>query len=214
MHKPADSRERILAAATELFAEFGFDGVALTTVIERSNTSKGTLYHYFSGKEDLYATVLEQMLDRIWAATFDLDAIGSCRKDEFWSLATEGSRRSASYMLERPAETRLWRDFQEQWRVLGDAGPTQRLRQRNLAMGSRLAERGQALGCVRRDLSPEQCAELIEAVDNVLDGWFFTLADEHGEARAFEIQLTRQMDMIRRMLAPASSDDSGGSSHE
>lgn len=211
----ADSRERILAAATELFAEFGFDGVALNTVIERSDTSKGTLYHYFSSKEDLYATVLEQMLDRVWAATFDLDAIHSCLEEDFWSLVAEGSRRSATYMLGHPAETRLWRDFQEQWRVLGDAGPTQRLRQRNLAMGAQLAERGQALGCVRRDLSPEQCAELVEAVDAVLDGWFFPLADEHGEARAFEIQLTRQVDMIRRMLAPADRDDSNsdGSAH-
>lgn len=213
--RPSESRQRIVAAATELFAESGFDGVSLNAVIERSATSKGTLYHHFASKEDLYATVLEDMLDRVWAS-FDRGAVEASTCDTFWSTIADSWRRSAAHMLAHPADTRLWRDFQEQWRALGDAGPTRRLRQRSLDMGEQLAERGQALGCVRTDLSPQQCAELVEAVDAVLDGWFFVVADELGEAEAFDVLGPRHIDMIRRMLAPstAAAGSKGGSGHE
>ncbi len=197
-----ETRERIVAVAGRLFSQHGFEGVALSTIIAESDTSKGTLYHYFASKEDLYSTVLEAMLERVWAVTYDVAWIREASADNFWCRVRQGSRRSAEYMMEHPSDLRLWRGFQEQWRVLGDAGPTRRLRGRSLEMGTTLATLGQRLGVVRRDLTPRQCAELVEAVDTVANGWFFELADAHGEPHALLRHGDATIDFIYRLLSP------------
>jgi len=62
-------REKILAAATALFATRPFHKVLLSDVAAAATVGKGTLYTYFSSKEDLYLTVVylgfEQLLERL-----------------------------------------------------------------------------------------------------------------------------------------------------
>ncbi|HEY8943150.1 MAG TPA: helix-turn-helix domain-containing protein [Polyangiaceae bacterium] len=48
-------REAILKAAAEEFADAGFEGAALSDVVERAGTSIGNLYKYFGNKEALFA---------------------------------------------------------------------------------------------------------------------------------------------------------------
>ena len=51
-------RLKILSAAAELFATQPFHKVLLSDVAEAAAVGKGTLYTYFSSKEDLYISVL------------------------------------------------------------------------------------------------------------------------------------------------------------
>lgn len=51
--KRTPAREKILAAATELFFEQGYQGTTIDNVIERSGVSRPTLYTHFSTKEEL-----------------------------------------------------------------------------------------------------------------------------------------------------------------
>jgi len=53
----------ILAAATRLFAECGFEGTSIATVAERAGISKQNLLYYFPTKPSLYARVLDDVLD-------------------------------------------------------------------------------------------------------------------------------------------------------
>jgi AcrR family transcriptional regulator len=51
--KPAPARERLLAAADELFYEFGINNVGIERVIERAGVAKASLYDSFGSKEEL-----------------------------------------------------------------------------------------------------------------------------------------------------------------
>ena len=54
-----ESRPReLLAAALELFVERGFAATRLEDVAARAGVSKGTLYLYFAGKEELFKAVV------------------------------------------------------------------------------------------------------------------------------------------------------------
>jgi TetR/AcrR family transcriptional regulator len=53
----------ILAAATRLFAECGFEGTSIAAVAERTGISKQNLLYYFPTKQGLYQRVLDDVLD-------------------------------------------------------------------------------------------------------------------------------------------------------
>ena len=55
------SREKLVSAACELFAERGFTATSPTMVLDRSGVGHGSLYHYFDGKEALALAAIEQM---------------------------------------------------------------------------------------------------------------------------------------------------------
>jgi AcrR family transcriptional regulator len=57
-----DRRVReILAVAAELFGERGYDAVSLEDVAERLDVTKGSLYYYFSSKEQLGTAAIETL---------------------------------------------------------------------------------------------------------------------------------------------------------
>ena len=59
-----DTRERVLAAAGELFAEHGFAGTSLAAISKQCGISDGLILHHFQTKEGLYRQVLEEMAGR------------------------------------------------------------------------------------------------------------------------------------------------------
>jgi TetR/AcrR family transcriptional regulator len=63
------SREAILRAAGELFAEEGFDGVSLGKIAARAELSRGTPSYFFGSKAELYMAVLEQAFEERESAT-------------------------------------------------------------------------------------------------------------------------------------------------
>ncbi|MEM6989212.1 MAG: helix-turn-helix domain-containing protein [Myxococcota bacterium] len=203
------SRVAILGAARTLFAERGFEDTSTRAIVEASGTSKGSFYHFFSSKEDLYAAVLEEMIDELWAADFEKIAEGAVDRDTYWRTIAQATQRSADRMLAQPEHMRLWRGFQKSWRLIGDAGPARRLREKNLRMGERLAALGQRIGCIRVDISAQECAQLVESVDAVADGWFFDWADQIGSRAAFEKSRPLTLDLIWRMLASPDDLDNG-----
>lgn len=56
------SINNIIAAATELFMEVGYLNVTIEQITKRANISKGLLYNYFSGKEDLLKHIIDRIL--------------------------------------------------------------------------------------------------------------------------------------------------------
>jgi len=67
-----DTRSRILKAAFEQFYRNGFQGGSLKQIVEEAGITKGALFHYFDGKNDLgYAVVEEMILPQVKAAWFD-----------------------------------------------------------------------------------------------------------------------------------------------
>lgn len=55
--------ELVLAAATRLFAEQGFEATSVQQIVDTAGVTKGAMYHYFSSKDDLLAGSYSQLLD-------------------------------------------------------------------------------------------------------------------------------------------------------
>ncbi|MFD7549858.1 TetR/AcrR family transcriptional regulator [Streptomyces sp. NPDC059816] len=54
--------QRLLAAATRLFADRGYDRTSVQEIVEAAGVTKGALYHYFGSKEDLLQEVYSRTL--------------------------------------------------------------------------------------------------------------------------------------------------------
>ncbi|GLW03039.1 TetR/AcrR family transcriptional regulator [Streptomyces lavendulae] len=54
--------QRLLAVATRLFAERGYDRTSVQEIVEAAGVTKGALYHYFGSKDDLLHEVYARML--------------------------------------------------------------------------------------------------------------------------------------------------------
>jgi TetR/AcrR family fatty acid metabolism transcriptional regulator len=66
-HEPAETRDRLLDAAAEVFAERGFHGAAVDEIVRRSNASKGTFYFHFPHKQGVFTALLTHLVDRLVA---------------------------------------------------------------------------------------------------------------------------------------------------
>ncbi|MGN6402989.1 TetR/AcrR family transcriptional regulator [Sinomonas sp.] len=55
----SDRRAAIVAAATRLFADDGYDGVSLRQIAREAGVDSALVHHYFEGKEDLFAACVE-----------------------------------------------------------------------------------------------------------------------------------------------------------
>jgi AcrR family transcriptional regulator len=56
--KPEVRRERLLEAATEVFAERGYEGSRVEQIADAAQVSPGLLYRHFEGKRELYEELL------------------------------------------------------------------------------------------------------------------------------------------------------------
>jgi AcrR family transcriptional regulator len=67
-------RERILAAASELFYRHGIRAVGVETVAEVAQTNKMTLYRHFSSKDELVAGYLRSLAEKAKLSWDQLEA--------------------------------------------------------------------------------------------------------------------------------------------
>lgn len=54
------TRQKIIVAAVDLFAEVGYPATALTDIIERTQLTKGAFYYHFDSKDSLTAAIAEE----------------------------------------------------------------------------------------------------------------------------------------------------------
>jgi AcrR family transcriptional regulator len=65
--RPLDAakHERIVAAATEAFLDFGFNAASMDLVAQRANVSKMTVYTHFKSKEALFGAIIDGLAGRL-----------------------------------------------------------------------------------------------------------------------------------------------------
>lgn len=64
----ADTRQRLLDAAAELFAERGVEGSSVDAIAERAERTSGAIYDHFDGKQGLLFALLEGWVDDVAVA--------------------------------------------------------------------------------------------------------------------------------------------------
>jgi AcrR family transcriptional regulator len=62
VREPEDTRRKILQAAFEEFHKNGFQGGSLNRIVDAAGTTKGALFHHFSGKNDLGYSVIDEVV--------------------------------------------------------------------------------------------------------------------------------------------------------
>lgn len=71
--------QRLLTAATRLFAEQGFETTSVQQIVDAAGVTKGAMYHYFGSKDDLlyeiYARVLRVQTARMEQAADSSDPV-------------------------------------------------------------------------------------------------------------------------------------------
>lgn len=55
------TKDRILAAAMQVFAAKGYHGAVVDDIVDASATSKGAFYHYFASKQDIFLTLMDSL---------------------------------------------------------------------------------------------------------------------------------------------------------
>jgi AcrR family transcriptional regulator len=59
------TRDVLIAAATEVFARRGFEGASLEEIAETAGFTRGAIYKNFDGKEDLFLAAIDRLNERV-----------------------------------------------------------------------------------------------------------------------------------------------------
>ncbi|MFQ5530111.1 MAG: TetR/AcrR family transcriptional regulator [Gemmatimonadota bacterium] len=78
---PTDTKDRILEAAARLFAERGYHATGVAGILRVAGVKSGSLYHFFSSKEDLLVAVMQHHLDMLRSQILDRAEAESVTED-------------------------------------------------------------------------------------------------------------------------------------
>lgn len=59
------AEERILRAATDVFAEKGYDAAGVDEIAKRADVTKPLIYYYFKGKKTILEEIIKRYLDKV-----------------------------------------------------------------------------------------------------------------------------------------------------
>ncbi len=85
--EPADTRERILAAASHAFARKGYMAASLDAVARTAGMTKGAIYWHFRSKSDLFFALLDYQFQRHITSVPDDLRIAAAAADPRQALA-------------------------------------------------------------------------------------------------------------------------------
>lgn len=175
-----DKRERILGAAVKVFAKNGFYATRVADVARAAGVADGTIYLYFTSKEDLLVSLFEDRVERLLSYTRkELPKLPTAqarvrRVIELQLGLLEGERELAEVMtVILRQSTKLLKEY---------AAPKF---QSYLDVIAKVVEAGQSAGEFRKDASPHLVARVIfGALDGIALTWALGKADEGGLLRA------------------------------
>jgi AcrR family transcriptional regulator len=100
------TRDALVDAAAEVFAERGFEGASLDEIAETAGYTRGAIYKHFDGKEDLFFAVNDKLNERALAGFAELLGEGNPFEADLAAIAARWQElqvrdaRQVSLMLE------------------------------------------------------------------------------------------------------------------
>ena len=116
-----DKRPRLVTAATVVFAEKGYASTRVADIAERAGVGKGTVYEYFSSKEELLFAVFESINADISSRMNDALAAGGSSEEKLHNLLRLGAEVISEQVDLQPVILDFWtasrgKDFEETYR--------------------------------------------------------------------------------------------------
>jgi AcrR family transcriptional regulator len=192
-------QQAILNAALDEFAARGFHDASLNRVIEAAGTSKGSMYYYFDGKEDLYTHIVRVELERLFADLGPFEIPQEADPDGFWSTLTAHGVRLMTALAASPQLAALLRGW-----VAVSTNPALQQAQQEMEqaivpwMKEALAA-GQSIGAVRTDLPSGLLIAVVAGMGQAMDAWLLTQQPDTADLQRLVGVL---IGMIRRALQP------------
>lgn len=196
----------ILAVAAEEFAAHGYASASMNRIIERSGTSKGSMYYYFDDKKDLYATVVRDCTNRIMEAVGPFPPVETV--DAFWDQVRQSYERGLTFYDGDPSAVGIIRSLGRaaQGPDLG-AVPLADVRERTSGWLQQLIATGLTVGAIRTDLPLDLLGTVVLSMSEGLDLWWAeNLPDLSPEAR--RQTLDTLVGMYRRLATPDDQEHS------
>jgi AcrR family transcriptional regulator len=78
-----EKRSLILQAALKLFAKYGYHSCPVSKIAKEAGISKGLIYNYFSGKQELLNALVKDATEKTMES-FDINRDGILSKEEFF----------------------------------------------------------------------------------------------------------------------------------
>jgi AcrR family transcriptional regulator len=155
------SRERLIEAATRLFAERGYRDASVQAIGEAAGISRGSIFWHFGSKEGLLWAVVQRAFTR-WEAETLVPEVGDARGEEAIGRALRAHRR---FLADEGGTLRLL--FVLMFEALGPrpelAGEFARLHRDLRVLATPWLEEAVADGDFRDDVDPETIVTLIIA---------------------------------------------------
>ncbi|SHU98213.1 TetR family transcriptional regulator [Mycobacteroides abscessus subsp. abscessus] len=85
-----DSRERLIAVATELFGAQGYHQTGTEEIVRRSGVTRGSLYHHFADKEALFEEVFDRADQEVSTRVRAAATAAAERGEDAWSVFLAG----------------------------------------------------------------------------------------------------------------------------
>ncbi len=63
--EPSELKEKIIETSLKLFDEYGYHGVSVHEIVERSGSSKGGFYHHFKSKDELLYVIHDYFISYV-----------------------------------------------------------------------------------------------------------------------------------------------------
>jgi AcrR family transcriptional regulator len=123
----SDTREKIRSVALQLFAEHGYDKTSLREIAERLGVTKAALYYHFKSKEDIVASLFEDVLREI-----DKIIVWGEEQPQTKETRQEIVRRYAAVTRDRG--NALMRFMQDNREAVQDVKPAEMMRDRFLRL--------------------------------------------------------------------------------
>jgi len=153
------AREKILATASRLFSEQGYENTSLSQVARQAKVSKALIFWHFDSKEKLYRSALRKTLEPYFIDVDDLDGLGEREQierliDLFYDFVHENVD-SVRFFLNLTLQGERQPDD-----VIGRVNELYRVFRKSLA---EIFESGKRHGVFRHGTEPEREAGLIMA---------------------------------------------------
>jgi AcrR family transcriptional regulator len=198
-HKlPAEQQQAIVGAAREEFSAHGFNAASLNRIIDAAGISKGSMYYYFDGKEDLYAHVTHVELGRLFTEVGPFPVPVARSAEAFWATLEDYYLRIMSGLIASPELGALARGW-----LGASASPALRQAQQELEASlvpwfERALVAGQRARAVRSDLPRGLLISVVFGMGQAMDTWLMTQELDQRKLR----KLVRVfIGMIRKALA-------------
>jgi AcrR family transcriptional regulator len=194
---PPEQQESILAVALEEFASRGYYEASLNRVIEAAGISKGSMYYYFDGKEDLYVHVTRGAIAQLFARVGVAPDLEAADADSFWSLV-------ADYYLQLMRALAAWPQLAALLRgwTAASRNPAVQQAQGDLERASlpwieQALVTGQRVGAVRTDVPASLLIAVALGMGEAMDLWLMATQPNDDDLPGLSSAL---VDMIRRAV--------------